>query len=336
MTSPVPSARLDLSGLSPAARLEAWRATTPAHEVTAHDDTAPEIDEPGLTVWHLGPILLANSRLGSLRLARRPALIRRDQIDHVAIAVGRGGSWRASGNGVGFDMAPGQVSVSDLAQPIDTDLAGATALQLVIPRDSLGGLDPGAAHGTVLSGGAAGLFADYLEALERRMPTLRSEDLAGIARVTVDLFAVGLRPTLEAMHRAHPAINMTLLQRFRRHVEQNLRDPNLTPEAIAVSLLISRARLYNLLETFGGVAAYVRTRRLARAHARLCDPGPPVPIKEIAFQVGFASETQFSRAFRGQYGCSPTEARAGESVVTTSRADPAAADILLEWLRELR
>ena len=299
-------------------------------------NSAPEIDAPGLTVWHLGPILLANSRLGSLRLARRPALIRRDQIDHIAIAIGRGGSWRATGNGVGFDMAPGQVSVTDLAQPIDTKLTGASALQLVIPRHSLGDLDPGAAHGTILRDGAAGLFADYLQALERRMPALRSEDLAGIARITVDLFAAALRPTLEAMHRASPAINLTLLQRFRRYVEQNLHDPNLSPEAIAAALLISRARLYDLLETSGGVAAFVRTRRLARAHGRLRDPGPPVPIKEIAFQVGFASETQFSRAFRRQYGCSPTEARAGESVVASQHPDPDGADILLDWLRELR
>ena len=231
-------------------------------------------------------------------------------------------------------MAPGEVSVSDLAQPINTDLIDARASQMVIPRDSLGGLDPGAAHGRVLRDGAAGLFADYLHALENRLPTLRSEDLENIARITLDLFAASLRPTLEAMRQARPAINLTLLQRFRRHVEQQLHDPHLTPEMIAASLRVSRTRLYGLLELSGGVAAYIRTRRLRRAYSRLCAGGAPVSIKEIAFQVGFSSEAHFSRAFRTQYGCSPSEARAGEAATVQPR-DLAAHTLMLEWLREL-
>jgi hypothetical protein len=128
MTSPVPSARIDLSHVSPRDRLETFRAITPAHEVSAAGEIAQEPGPIGITVWHLGPILLGDSRLGSLRLARRPALIRRDQIDHIAIAVGRSGIWRGAGNGVGFDMTPGQVSVCDLGQPLDTDLVGVSAL----------------------------------------------------------------------------------------------------------------------------------------------------------------------------------------------------------------
>jgi AraC-like DNA-binding protein len=336
MTSTVPLAQLDLTGLSAEDRLQAWQAANPAHEVTASDAMAHDTDPLGLTVWDLGPILIATSRLGSLRLSRRPELIRRDQIDHIAIAVSRDGSWRANGDDVGFDMTTGEISVVDLGQPIDTELTDASALQLIIPRDSLAGLDPAAAHGTLLQGATAGLFADYLHALERRLPTLQAEDLPAIARITLDLFTASLRPTVASMQRAGPAINLTLLQRFRRHVEQHLHDPNLTPETIAASLLISRARLYALLEPLGGVSAYIRTRRLTRAHARLRANGAPAQVKEIAYQVGFVSEAHFSRAFRNQYGCSPTEARVAAVAAPNQPADLTAAEIWLEWLRALR
>jgi AraC-like DNA-binding protein len=192
----------------------------------------------------------------------------------------------------------------------------------------------------VLNNGAAGLFGEYLRMLEARMSTLRTEDLPAIAQITMDLFAASLRPAIETIRRARPAIDATLLQRLRRHVETHLHDPNLTPEAIAGALLISRARLYGLLEGFGGVAAYVQSRRLARAYARLRAAGPVVPIKEIAYQVGFSSEAHFSRAFRRHYGCTPSEARAGEAFGADRRTNPdadlTATEILPAWLRELR
>jgi AraC-like DNA-binding protein len=336
MPPTLPSAQLDLSALSPTARLDAWRAINPAHDVAASDAMATDSGPIGLTVWHLGPVLFARSRLGSLRLSRPAALIRRDQLDHIAIAVGRGGRWREAADAGAFEMTSGQVSLVDLAQPSATDLAAADALQLVVPRDRLAGLDPGAAHGSLLAGGAAALFADHLQALEHRLPSLPADLLPTIARVTVDLFAACLRPGLDALQRARPAISLAVLQRVRRHVEQCLHDPQLTPETIAASLQISRARLYGLLERFGGVAAYVRARRLARAHALLTTPGLPMPIKEVAYQVGFTSEAQFSRAFRQQYRCTPSEARAGEATIPAVPANLPAAEIWLQWLRELR
>jgi AraC-like DNA-binding protein len=336
MTAPIPSARIELSGLAAKARLETWRAINPAHEVSGIDAMDQDDGPIGITVWHLGPLLLASSNLGSLRLSRLSSLIRRDQMDHIAVAVGRGGRWRTDGNDVGFDMAPGEVSVVDMAQPIETELVAARAVQLVLPRDSLAGLDPAAAHGSVLTNGVAGLFQDYLRALEHRLPSLASSDAAAVARVTIDLFAASLRPNAATLRCARPALNLTLLRRFRRHVEQTLHDPTLTPERIATALRVSRARLYALLEPQGGVAAYLRTRRLARAYAQLCAAGSVVPVKAVAYQVGFTSEAHFSRAFRRQYGCSPTEARAGESVAAPVPAEAAPADLWLHWLRELR
>lgn len=65
----------------------------------------------------------------------------------------------------------------------------------------------------------------------------------------------------------------------------------------------------SLFEPLGGVARYIRGRRLARCHATLSRPGPRQYIERVAYDHGFGSASQFSRAFFEQFGYSPREAR---------------------------
>ncbi|MGT2493518.1 hypothetical protein ACU4GD_31100 [Cupriavidus basilensis] len=52
---------------------------------------------------------------------------------------------------------------------------------------------------------------------------------------------------------------------MRRHVEANLHDPDLSPDSVLASLHLSRASVYRLFEHEGGLAAYIRSRRLRMA-----------------------------------------------------------------------
>jgi AraC-like DNA-binding protein len=53
----------------------------------------------------------------------------------------------------------------------------------------------------------------------------------------------------------------------------------------------------------------VRRRRLERAATLLADPGSRTTVTEVAASVGFDGPSSFSRAFRREFGRSPTEAR---------------------------
>ena len=58
---------------------------------------------------------------------------------------------------------------------------------------------------------------------------------------------------------------------------------------------------------------FVVGRRLAKAHALLTDRRfANQPIGSIALEVGFANHSYFNRSFRGRYGASPSEVRAGD------------------------
>jgi AraC-like DNA-binding protein len=96
----------------------------------------------------------------------------------------------------------------------------------------------------------------------------------------------------------------------RRYIRDNLADPRLSPTVIANALHISRSTLYAARPPGSeGIAAEIRARRLARAHAMLCDPTNRQPIATIAASVGIPNAAHFSRAFHQRYGVTPRDIR---------------------------
>ena len=89
---------------------------------------------------------------------------------------------------------------------------------------------------------------------------------------------------------------------------------------------ISRSRLYRLFEPYGGVNHYIQHRRLLHAYAALADPNDHRRILDIAEERGFDDAAEFSRAFRREFGYSPSEVRAASKAgrPTQTRTDLAA------------
>jgi AraC-like DNA-binding protein len=99
---------------------------------------------------------------------------------------------------------------------------------------------------------------------------------------------------------------------------------------------MSRSTLYDICEPMGGVAAFIRKRRLQRIHAIVTRPQEYRLISEVAYRHGFVSNAHFSRAFRSAFGYSPSEARkAGASA--TQPVEPAsdAAAAYESWVRRV-
>jgi AraC-like DNA-binding protein len=85
--------------------------------------------------------------------------------------------------------------------------------------------------------------------------------------------------------------------------------PEFGPKHLVRLLGISRSKLYRLLDNVGGVASFINRERLKEAHRRLATSGYAVSIQAIGSGVGFRDHSSFSRAFRREFGYSPTEAR---------------------------
>jgi AraC-like DNA-binding protein len=99
-----------------------------------------------------------------------------------------------------------------------------------------------------------------------------------------------------------------VVRRAARLIDSNLAEP-LTPEKLQSALNLSRSSLYRAFEPLGGVAFFIRDRRLARIHA-MVSAGERATVSQLAGTFGFASAAQLTRAFTAHFGYSVSELRA--------------------------
>jgi len=102
-----------------------------------------------------------------------------------------------------------------------------------------------------------------------------------------------------------------ILLNVQAFIEANLGDPDLDPEEIARASFISTRYLHKLFEAEGTtVCRWIRASRLERCRRDLLDPAlSRETILEIASRWGLPGAQHFSRLFRSEYGCPPSELR---------------------------
>jgi AraC-like DNA-binding protein len=96
-----------------------------------------------------------------------------------------------------------------------------------------------------------------------------------------------------------------------RYIEDNLRDPSLSPASIAAGLRLSSRYLRTIFAVSGEkVSAYVLRRRLEECARQMRNPAwKGHTLTEIAFSWGFNSAAHFTRCFRDQFNVAPREYR---------------------------
>lgn len=104
------------------------------------------------------------------------------------------------------------------------------------------------------------------------------------------------------------AQNDRLLEELDDYIQQNL-SADIGIQNLCEALNISRTKLYKIFGTQlrGGIADYVRTKRMETARRLLKET--KLPISEIALSVGFQDYNYFSRVFKKIYGKSPKDYR---------------------------
>lgn len=101
----------------------------------------------------------------------------------------------------------------------------------------------------------------------------------------------------------------------KRMIAEQLGDPELTCERVAVAVGISVRHLARLFALEGAsMRRYISDMRLEQAHRLLSSPqANGLDISEVAYRHGFASQAHFARSFKVRFGCTPSEARQAAS-----------------------
>jgi AraC-like DNA-binding protein len=159
---------------------------------------------------------------------------------------------------------------------------------------------------SIFATAAVNMLRDLYARLDAGLPERYARTVAGNL---LDVLATSLGMTFDVPDSASSIVARRI--QAQRFVEVNLRDPELTPPHVARALAISPRYLRMLFEgERESIACYILRRRLEECARQLANPLlQGRTITEIAFGTGFNSAAHFTRAFREQYGLTPSEFR---------------------------
>ncbi|MPZ34539.1 MAG: helix-turn-helix domain-containing protein [Rhodospirillales bacterium] len=298
--------------LPPAEQFEAWRGWyASVFEMMTRQPTAEGFRGKAVT-WILNGFGLSCVSTPPVSIVRSQTMIRRDPVDHWCVGLSKMSSSEIKISD-GWSKVPAMVPY---VYSLGEEASGERSLdriQLYLARDSFQTIAPllDAARGKAVDMPEGRLLADYLLLLERNIPDLPAEDGAKLALAIQAMLGACLAPSTDRMAEAGRQIDLTLMERVRQAVRKNLRSPSLGPDKLCREAATSRSQLYRLLEGEGGVAHYIRRRRLSESFTLLCDASNNLSIGKVAEMLCFADGSSFSLAFRREFGMSPSDLRAG-------------------------
>lgn len=201
----------------------------------------------------------------------------------------------------------------DMDQPCTIRSFHGRMLLFFVPRALVESAFPDAAslHGRRVEATTplARMLVAHLVALNQQITGLAKDEAGESFRTAVQLLAAVFSREAGLSGGARAAVRAAVHAQVRRHVEAHLHDPDLSPDSVLQSLQLSRATVYRLFEHEGGLAAYIRARRLRTAADELVR-FPHVAVQDIASGLGFNNASSFTRAFRRAYDIAPQELHA--------------------------
>ena len=108
---------------------------------------------------------------------------------------------------------------------------------------------------------------------------------------------------------ASAPIEDSFISRFKKIVEERLSDSDLSVEDLAADMRLSRVQLYRKVKALTGNTPIDLLRKARLAQAQRLLQTTTLSVSEIAYQVGFASPSYFSKCYKDEFGIVPGEAR---------------------------
>lgn len=339
----VPIAHFDLKNIDPQQRFCLWRESISViFEVALKPEDPAAAFHASINSYHLSSLLLATCTSQQQFFNRPQRLINIDNLDHFLLQLyikgESSGQWGKRSNST---VQTGDLVLLDLSQSVESFTSDFSNMTLVIPRSILQQYlpEPEKYHGCILPRDNTfnRLLCTHLFSLMDIVPQLSIEDATiaaeGVAYLVSHYFRQ-LSPAPDSLNFQSP-----LREGIRYYIQQNITNPHLTPETIAAYFKISRSYLYRLFESEKGICHYIQQQRLRLAFRQLRnDTRHQLRIGNLAFSLGFSSESHFCRSFQQMFGMTPSAARdcAMVSAKNTALTDPKHPDRCYEdWVRHL-
>lgn len=234
---------------------------------------------------------------------------------------------------IGFDLRRDMQTVNS-----DFDL-----VSVIFPRDAmesrLGNLSDLHLQAVASDGALAQLTAGFLVSLQRTIGRMDTGEAAAAVDAAADLIAECYRGQTRRLDTSE-SLRIAAVTRAKSFIrERILAGEPVDVATVSRALDVSRATLYRAFEPIGGVAAFIRAERLRACLmdiARLARGEIAVTLGELAMRRGFESDAQFSRAFKAEFGMTPSDAKRALATTPGGAAEPGEADRRYEmWIRAI-
>jgi AraC-like DNA-binding protein len=241
-----------------------------------------------------------------------PALISND---NVSFGWSTSDHWSASQLGRDADMRSGDGVLMSNSDVGSVSMPKDCALTIFsMPRSVVAPLVPdlGAlfARRIPVSMPALQMLMGYLE-LAPNPEFLGTSALAGLFTTHVrDLLALALGATRDSVDIAEKrGVAAARLLAMQEDIRGNLSQSELSVHWIAARQGVSARLVQKLFDESGSTfTQYVLEQRLSAAY-RAFAARPATPINEIVYELGFSDLSNFNRAFRRRFGCTPSDVR---------------------------
>jgi AraC-like DNA-binding protein len=154
------------------------------------------------------------------------------------------------------------------------------------------------------------MLLTYLELVRTDNAVTTPELEAAFTNHVCDLLALTLGATRDAAELARMrGLRAARLHAIKEDIRRNLSRPNLSVDSMATRHRISDRYVRDLFEKSGSTfTRFLTEQRLTAAHKTLM-ARTDMPISAIAYNVGFSDISSFNKAFRQQFGCTPSDVR---------------------------
>lgn len=174
------------------------------------------------------------------------------------------------------------------------------------PTDRLGALS---FDGTQ---GVANYFLDVVKMTAQHVDVLDEAARSAAGMHILDLLCLAIRNDDRVLDSNMSSIRAAHLHRAEQFIRNNLNNEKLSSSLVAEACNVSLRYLQQLfLDANKSISGFIREKRLVRAYEDLSLKGDTTTVAEIAHKWGFSDQSQFNKAYRSHFGCTPTDTRKG-------------------------
>lgn len=264
-----------------------------------------------LTARQLGTVQLAYVDADAHRVTRTRTLSERSDRAFLKLYWQVDGMSRIEQAGRRSELTSGAWTFYDTSRPYSIDIGDASQFAVaLLPLDACPEWKSLATNGVGRSFHATGASRVALGSVLTALRDPQAYDPPSADAICTSIAGLMLAAAKSASDVRHTRVDAQLA-RARRYIASRIEDPELTPDAVAAELRVSRRTLYAWFEPFGQPpGAFIQQTRLDRCRRAMLDADSrDKTITRIAFDNGFSDMAHFSRLFKAAYGTGPREYR---------------------------